>query len=82
MAEHALLGIDTIGHARVQWMGVHSVFLFFLLSVWMGVHAPNSLKKGQCMSATRLGIVSGTAKILLLLPAYFLFLRVHFVFTQ
>ena len=30
MVEHAALGIDTIGHERLRWMGVH---VFFLLSV-------------------------------------------------
>ena len=81
MVEQAALGIDTIGHEWVRWMGFHFVFAF-LFSVWMGVHASKALKKGQFMCATRLGIVSSKAKILFLLPPRFPFPRVHYIITQ
>ena len=72
MAEHAALRIDTIGHQWVQWMGVRFVFFFFFQFGW-GL-CLKSANKGQFMSATRLGIVSSTAKILLLLSVFcFLF---------
>ena len=85
IAEHAALGIDTVGHEWAWWMGVQSVFLFFSSFNLDGGSCLKSAKKGQFMSATRLGIVSNTTKILLLLLAYLgylPFLRVLHIFIQ
>ena len=76
MIEHTALGIDKLGHERASWMRVH--FAFFLLSALVGVHATIALKRGKLMSATRLGIVPSTAKILLL-SFLFVYLSSEFI---